>query len=277
MVSVSQENLMKLAEENDRKGNIDAAIQNLEEALRNGRSKEIILYLCRLYRKNKQGDRAYTLIKEEPDLFSDQQIYQEYCQILSANHFFIEALQLERLSGKELPVKVTAADIEKQKVIMDLFKRQKSITQWDYEQLLKLDLVNFKSFAQSLLLDPSQNFAVRLSLCEDLVRLKIKENIKIIILGEEKQFVPADTLLLEKSPIYREIVSGIGSKFRNNPSQLPVMLGEINLILGSLYPKLSSYIDEPDSFLSDLVSFLNTGNGRSHQKLFEKIYANLPK
>ncbi|GAA3628781.1 hypothetical protein GCM10022297_04330 [Lactobacillus hamsteri] len=277
MISVSQKNLLKLAEENEQKGDIETAIQNLEEALRSGRSNEIMLYLCRLYRKNNQGDRAYTLIKEEPDLFSDQQVYKEYCEILAANHFFIEALQLERLSGKKIPIKVEAASVEKQNLIMDLFKRQKNVTQWDYEQLLKLDLVNFKNFAQSLLLDPSQNFAVRLSLCEDLIRLRVKENIKIIILGEEEKFVPADTLLLEQSPIYKEIISGIGSKFRNNPSQLPMMLGEINLILGGLYPKLSSYVDETDSFTSDLISFLNTGNGRRHQKLFKKIYTYLPK
>ncbi len=34
MTSISQQNLLKLAEENKRKGDIDAAIQNLEEALR---------------------------------------------------------------------------------------------------------------------------------------------------------------------------------------------------------------------------------------------------
>ena len=33
MTSVSQKNLLKLAEENKRNGNLEAAIQNLEEAL----------------------------------------------------------------------------------------------------------------------------------------------------------------------------------------------------------------------------------------------------
>nr|MDF9462352.1 tetratricopeptide repeat protein [Lactobacillus amylovorus] len=37
------------------------------------------------------------------------------------------------------------------------------------------------------------------------------------------------------------------------------------------------YVDEPDSFASDLVSFLQTKEGRSHQKLFNKIYQHLPK
>ena len=94
--------------------------------------------------------------------------------------------------------------------------------------------------------------------------------------GQMESFIPANTLLLEKEPKYREIISSIGSKFHNSPSQLPLMLGEVNLVLGSLYPKINQYIDEPDSFASDLVSFLQRKDGRSHQKLLEKIYKYLP-
>ncbi|MCT3615015.1 tetratricopeptide repeat protein, partial [Lactobacillus acidophilus] len=44
----------------------------------------------------------------------------------------------------------------------------------------------------------------------------------------------------------------------------------------SLYPKINKYIDEPDSFASDLVSYLQQKNGRNHHKLFEDVYQNLP-
>lgn len=69
MASISQKNLLKLAEENKRKDDIEAAIQNLEEALRGEHSLDVILQLCELYCANKQEDQAYALIKEEPDLF----------------------------------------------------------------------------------------------------------------------------------------------------------------------------------------------------------------
>lgn len=69
MTSVSQKNLLKLAEENRRKGDLEAAIQNLEEALRGERSLDVVLQLCKLYCDNHQEDQAYALIKEEPDLF----------------------------------------------------------------------------------------------------------------------------------------------------------------------------------------------------------------
>lgn len=277
MNSLSQENLMKLAKQNEKQGNIAGAIQNLEEALRSSASLDVILELCRLYRKNKQEDQAYALIKAQPDLFSDERVSKEYFKILQANNYLIEALQLENILGKKLPAKVEPVSNDKQKMIMELFKRQKQINQFDYQQLLKLDLINYKNFVQSLLLDPTQNFAVRLSLCEDLVKLGLKDSIKIWIVGNLEEFIPDKTNLLEKEPIYQEVVTSIGSRYHNNPSQLPLMLGEVNLALGSLYPKLSKYIDNPDSFAKDLSSYLKNGDGAGHQELLEKIYSNLPK
>lgn len=267
---------MKLSKQNEEKGNIDVAIQNLEEALRISNSLDIVLELCRLYRKNKQEDQAYALIKAQPDLFSNKKVSEEYFKILKANHFLIEALQLENILGKRLPIKVEAADLKKQKAIMEHFKSKKQISQFDYEQLLKLNLINYKNFAQSLLLDPTQDFAVRLSLCEDLVKLGIDEEIKVWILDELENFVPKNVTLLEKNPIYQEVISSIASRYRNNPSQLPIMLGEVNLALGTLYPKISKYITNPDSFAKNLSSYLERGDGEGDQKLLEKIYSNLP-
>lgn len=54
------------------------------------------------------------------------------------------------------------------------------------------------------------------------------------------------------------------------------MLGEVNLALGTLYPKISKYITNPDSFAKNLSSYLERGDGEGDQKLLEKIYSNLP-
>ena len=56
MVSVSQENLLKLALEDENKGNYDLAIQNLEEALSYDPSNKVVIKLCKLYRKNKRDN-----------------------------------------------------------------------------------------------------------------------------------------------------------------------------------------------------------------------------
>lgn len=277
MTSVSQKNLLKLAAENQHNGNLHAAIENLEESLRGEHSLDVVLQLCELYCANKQEDQAYALIKEEPDLFSDQRVYRLYCKTLQKNQYLIEAMQVKHLTGLSLPLQVEPAPEEKQQQIMRTFKQKKQVTQADYENLHKLNLINFKTFAQSILLDPTPEFAVRLSICEDLIRLGVEDEFKIWVIGNMESFVPVDTQLLEKEIKYQEIISAIGTKFSHNPSQLPLMIGETNLVIGSLYPKLSKYIDEPDSFASDLVSYLEKKDGRTHQMLFEKVYKHLPK
>lgn len=277
MVSVSQENLLKLALEDENKGNYDLAIQNLEEALSYDPSNKVVIKLCKLYRKNKQEDQAYALIKDQPDLFSDEKIFNEYCQILKVNHYFIEFCQLEKLLDRKIKINISPVSESEQNKIMTGFRKKEQITQLDYQSLLKLNLINFENFSQSLLLDPSQNFAVRLALCEDLVRLNLEKTFKVWILGKQKEFIPNNTPLLEKSTVYTEVIGGIGDHFRNNPSQLPIMLGETNLILGSLYPEIGDYIRNTDGFTSDFISYIQTGNGRTNQKLLEKIYKYLPK
>ena len=275
MTSLSQKNLINLAKRNEANGDMVQAIQNLEEALRDGHSNEVVLNLCDFYLKNKQSYSAYELIKEEKDLFTDLEIFAKYSKILSENHFLIEALEVKNITDYELPYSVEAVNSTVQKKIMVTFRQKAKPTKYDYDQLFKLDLSNFKNFAQSLLIDPSLNFAVRLVLCEDLFRLGLKNKFKVLVLGQEEEFIPRKINLLEKEPVYREVVSGIGSRYYHQPSQLPAVLGEVNLILGSLYPKLNKYVDDPDSFASDIASYIDNHDGRSNQKLFEKIDNNI--
>ncbi|MDF7672083.1 tetratricopeptide repeat protein [Lactobacillus sp. ESL0701] len=277
MTSLSQQNLINLAQKSAAAGDFEQGIQYLEEALRSGRTTELVISLCDLYLKAGQEYAAFALIKEEPDLFSDQAIFAEYSKILQANHFLIEALEVQNLSKNRVKITVTPIALAQQQEVMQNFKQKKQVTQFDYEQLFKLDLPNFINFAQSLLLDPSLNFAVRIALCEDLVRLGVKDKIHVLVLGQNEEFIPQETELLEKGTVYREIISAIGSRYYHRPNQLPTVLGEVNLILGSLYPKLAKYVDEPDSFASDLASYIEHHDGRGHRKLFEQVYANLPK
>jgi hypothetical protein len=277
MTSLSQKNLLALAEKNIAQGQLAIASDNLNEALRLGNDYRIVVKLSQLYRRQGKEDQAYALIKEQPDLFSQTELFQEYQYCLQANHYAIEAEQLAQLLQHRLSVIVEPVSENEQQQLMKNFRQLKTVSQFDYQSLFALSPLNFKNFAQSLLLDPSQDFAVRLSLCEDLVKLGQKEKVTVWILGQKKSFIPAKTNLLEKESIYQEVVACIGDRFRHNPSQLPLMLGEVNLVLGSLYPCLNAYIDEPDSFASDLVSYLERGKGFSHQNLLAQIYQYLPR
>ncbi|AIS09147.1 hypothetical protein LACWKB8_0876 [Lactobacillus sp. wkB8] len=272
---MSQKNLLNLANKVAANGDFPQAVQYLEEALRDGYSDTIVLNLCQMYIKNGQNYSAYELIKEEKDLFTDAQVFSVYSKVLQANNFLIEALEVKNITGYDLPDKIQPVPLKEQQQIMLNFKGKSKPTKFDYEQLFKLDLINFQNYAQSLLIDPSLNFASRIVLCEDLFRLGIKEKFKVLVLGQTEEFIPQKINLLEKEPIYREVVSGIGSRYYHKPSQLPAVLGEVNLILGSLYPKLSKYVDDPDSFASDIASYIENQDGRSNQKLFERIDHNI--
>ena len=275
MTSLSQKNLLNLANKVAANGDFPQAVQYLEEALRDGYSETIVLNLCQMYIKNGQNYSAYELIKEEKDLFTDAQVFSVYSKVLQANNFLIEALEVKNITGYDLPDKIQPVPLKEQQQIMLNFKGKSKPTKFDYEQLFKLDLINFQNYAQSLLIDPSLNFASHIVLCEDLFRLGIKKKFKVLVLGQTEEFIPQKINLLEKEPIYREVVSGIGSRYYHKPSQLPAVLGEVNLILGSLYPKLSKYVDDPDSFASDIASYIENQDGRGNQKLFERIDHNI--
>jgi len=171
-----------------------------------------------------------------------------------------------------LPIKAEPVSQIKQLEIMRNFKKLKYIQERDYLLLYCLSVENFTNLAKSILIDPSPNFALRLSLCEDLVKLGDSEKIQVYILGEAKEFIPKETDLLEKSPIYREVCVSLADYFRQDPSKLPLMIGEMNVCLGMLYPRLRDYIKDPDQFAHDFRKYLEKKEGGANQKLLNKIY-----
>ena len=57
-----------------------------------------------------------------------------------------------------------------------------------------------------------------------------------------------------------------------SPSKLPIMIGEMNVCLGMLYPRLNDYIRDPDQFAHDFRNYLEQKKGGANQKLLNKIY-----
>ncbi|GBG04704.1 hypothetical protein NR996_03140 [Lactobacillus rodentium] len=272
MKSSSQENLITLAHEAKENNDLPQAKQYLLEALRLGHESAIVCELSEIYLSENKADQAYSLIKEEPDLFSDQKVFETYLAILKARHFNIEKLQLNHLLHKEIHPTVSPVSEADQQKLMKNFRYLKNITEADYLKLFQLSKENFILLAQSLLLDPSQNFALRLSLCEDLIKLGVEQKMQVIVLGEIKSFIPNQTMLLEKDPIYREVCISIADYLRRDPSKLTLMVGELNIVMGMLYPKLRDYISHPDQFAHDFRKYLEEKKGGVNQKLLDKIY-----
>ncbi|EFK32105.1 hypothetical protein HMPREF9264_1772 [Lactobacillus delbrueckii subsp. bulgaricus PB2003/044-T3-4] len=253
-------------------GDYQAACGHLEEALRLGFDEDLALDLSRFLRLNKEEDQAYALIKALPDLFSRDKVLEEYGQVLTANNFLIEALQVKHLTEGEVDFPVLPADKKEQEKILLAFKKKQAVSQSQYEQLLKLDLPTYLAFARSLLLDPLANYALRLAVCEDLVKLGVKEEMQVMILGDLKSFVPAETDLLKQDPVYREFITSLASRYQNRPSELPLILAEGNFAFGQLYPCQGDYVTNPDAFARDLTGFLRQKRGGESQNLLEKIY-----
>lgn len=272
MNNTSQENLISLAHEAVKNNDLPQAKQYFLEALRFGHNSKIVCELCDIYLKEEKADQAYALIKEEPDLFSDNEVFQTYLAILKKRNFNIEKIELDNLLEKKLDVKVEPISETEQQKLMQRFRSLKNITEADYLQLFQLSKENFVLLAESLLLDPSQNFALRLSLCEDLIKLRVDKEIRVFILGEAKTFIPAQTMLLEKDPVYREVCISIADYLRRDPSKLTLMVGELNIVMGMLYPKLHDYISDPDRFAHDFRKYIEEKDGGANQKLLEQIY-----
>lgn len=272
MSNTSQENLISLANEAVKNNDLPQAKQYFLEALRFGHNSKIVCELCEIYLNEGKADQAYALIKEEPDLFSDNKVFQTYLTILKERNFNIEKIELDNLLKSNLDVKVEPISEAQQQKLMQRFRVLKNITEADYLQLFQLSKENFVLLAESLLLDPSQNFALRLSLCEDLIKLRIDKEVKVFILGKAKTFIPAQTMLLEKDPIYREVCISIADYLRRDPSKLTLMVGELNIVMGMLYPKLHDYISDPDQFAHDFRKYIEEKNGGANQKLLEEIY-----
>lgn len=272
MTSISQANLLALARTCEAKGDSEGAIANLEEALRSGFDNAVGAELAKVYRLNGQEDQAYAVLKTAPDLFSDQALFEEYQQTLKANHYLIEALQVKHLTGGQLEIPVEAASLAQQQEIMQDFRKAAVVTNVHYQSLFKLDLPSYLPFVQSLLLDPSQGFALRLALCEDLVKLGIDQKISVLTLGEIKAFLPSTASLLRQDPVYREAIGSVADKLRRRPSELPLYLNEANLALGSLYPFITDYVSNPDSFAKALLSYLQKQGGFEYQDLLDRIY-----
>ena len=272
MSNTSQENLISLANEAVKNNDLPQAKQYFLEALRFGHNSKIVCKLCEIYLNEGKADQAYALIKEEPDLFSDNKVFQTYLTILKERNFNIEKIELDNLLKSNLDIKVEPISEAQQQKLMQRFRGLKNITEADYLQLFQLSKENFVLLAESILLDPSQNFALRLSLCEDLIKLRIDKEVKVFILGKAKTFIPAQTMLLEKDPIYREVCISIADYLRRDPSKLTLMVGELNIVMGMLYPKLHDYISDSDQFAHDFCKYIEEKNGGANQKLLEEIY-----
>lgn len=275
MLNISQKNLLKQAIDNKKNHKIDEAYKNLEQALSISYDDVLVMQLIELDIEQKQFDQAYLLLKQEPDLFTDDKIYRLYLKTLAEKNYFIEKLQIERLRKQKIELDIEPIDKKTQQKIMTKFKLAKNISYELYRSLYKLNETNFILFAQSLLIDPTIDMALKMALCEDLIKLKVNQEINILILGKITSFNPTNTFLLKNDPIYREICQSIYDKLNKSPEKTQIYLAEVNLVLSAVYPLINKYINNPDRFAKNLLNYIESKNGGVDQQLIKSMYETL--
>lgn len=275
MLNISQKNLLKQAIDNKKNNKIDEAYKNLEQALSISYDHVLVFQLIELEFEQKNFDQAYLLLKQEPDLFSDKKIYKLYLQTLAQKNYFIERLQLERLRGRKIDTTIEPVNEKKQQEIMTKFKSVKNISYELYRSLYQLNENNFVLFSQSMLIDPTIEMALKMAICEDLIKLKVNKKINILILGKQAEFIPIKTLLLKENPIYQEICQSIYDKLKKSPEKTQIYLAEVNLVLSVIYPTINKYINNPDRFAKNLLNYIEIKRGGIDQQLIKTIYRTL--
>lgn len=270
-MTTSSENLLKLARESQDAGNIDQAIKYLEEALRTETDPKLLFELSKLYEGQGNYWLAYSAIKHMPNYLDSQ--YQDYFfKLLAKNNFLIEALQIEANTDLKICQKyqIVAVDDRTQSQIMKKL-RQKNITEEAYAQVLKLSLTNFKNFVRATLVDPTAEFALRISLIEECSKLRLDEQFSVLVDGQPTTFVPKETIHFLQEPLYLETLAEVNKLLVKDPSYKALAIASTNIILGALYPKLGDYVTDPKAFAKDIVgSVMHTGAGE-HEELFQRL------
>lgn len=236
-----------------------------------------VIALGNIFLQEKRPDEAYKLLKDESDLFSDDMLFKFYLKVLQERHFYIEAKQVSYLLGKPLAIEILPiVGSDADKIMLD-FHKLNIITQEDYIKLYSLDEETFIEFSKSLLLDPTTNFMVKATLCNDFIKLGVSQKSNIRILGQMQSFVPADTSIFYQNSIYKYLISFLKHHYENNPSKMNLLVNEITIFCEVIFPCIEFYIIDADKFARCFIDYINgeSDNINEYTKLLNDVYAEL--
>ncbi|MDO4912180.1 MAG: hypothetical protein Q3960_01340 [Lactobacillus sp.] len=271
MTTISQKNLLKLALEAKEKEQTEQAISLLEEAIMLGPDTTIALNLSQLYQEVGLFYNAYELLKNQ-DNYLTEPIFTEYLHVLKALNLRIEFLQLkELLQGaarnqlEKIEVKATDDPLS----VMKLKKIQVD----NYWKILTLDLPQFELFVQEKLASTETDLALHISLIEECVKLQLTTPLNTLVLDKLVQFVPKEVGLFQTNNFVTE-VNNFGFELvekAKSPSLSPLFFAMTRIILGSLYPIIDQYLDDPKSFAQEIFDYITGQTNVEHSELITKI------
>ncbi|APT19140.1 MULTISPECIES: hypothetical protein [Amylolactobacillus] len=275
-LSKTQVEFMRLAADAVVTQNFDVARDYLVEANKISVEPQISRQLVEIELELQEKDQAYLTIKEMPDLFSDINVFELYQKVLAINHLHIEqqqiVAQVSRIyDANEFALYQDKVDAnlaepvtgEKRGEIFEaslaLFSTGRLFTQTAIRQLHQLSQTDYLQLARLYLTLPNMNVQNKTFLVEDLIRLRLEETVKVTVLDQPFDFVPATTDFFFKTNLYVTGQRWLEQKLEKDPILLEQILGEFSYCLGALYPVEERFIPDVAEFCATLVEFVARG------------------
>lgn len=274
---ISQQELLKLADEAINKNKFDLAQQYLKQAQENGFEPIIAAKIASVELQQQAEGQAYLTIKEIPDFFSDLAVFATYQQVLQANHYLIEQLQLQQIiklnfsksdQAKYLAIifenKVAEISEDEQTELLANF-RQKDLVNLQNEDLLelyRLSEANFIKLIETILLDRYVPAPLRVSLIAELKKLNVKQPINQYSLDQIKQFTPSNTKILQETVLFQKGIELIMDFTSSAPELASEYLAEYGNVLQKLYPFAEDYVSDANDLFSAIEFKLNPDSGQ---------------
>lgn len=253
-------------------GNIEAAIEQLEQAYTLEQTFEVNQQLVQYYYEHEQLQTATDLIKEFVADYvqgteSQQSLYVDVC--VRAN-YFIDARQFvaQLPVNNQLPYVETIIEAENryrddqhtalvtnQKAFFHLSEVPMGQQSRAISKAKQLPLQEFVFSARGILVDPFAYQLTRVSVLDELMKLAVVEPVDMLTLIETKiNIKPSDIKALEQQPIVIEVMGRLAeSPLANDPSQYLVLEQQFRLCLMLLMPNFDEAIGDVQTWMEQTL------------------------
>lgn len=225
-----------------------------------------VMYLKALYMSN-QFETAYKFLSEDPNEFYSNAETQELAvKVLIANHNFIEArMTLNKMGRNQALFKqLKTAEIDAEnnqsqtnEQLLNSFYHMGDQNIWDQQKVLqnaeKLPLNMYLKGVKLVLRDPFIKQIIKSSIVENMISLKINEELTIYwIDDQEHQFLPSKLEPLEKDKLSIKLIKMLKSDFKDKPTEFINYMKILQLQLLYLIPFTDKIITDQRVWLDVL-------------------------
>lgn len=272
MLSKTQEQFMLQAKEATNNKDYDKAIAILEEANSFEEADQIVSLIIANLLLADQKFEAYLRLQDFSDLFANEANFITYLQVLQANHYLIEKLQVltqlkklpqaeaEKLQKLAQAYPVTAVATSEIPAVIKKFRQaDNQIEPEILASILVLPLEDYLDLVEYLVQVKYTEPLIRNVLFEELVKLDVNVELQIEILGNQVTVNPHQYGVFKDSQILFDGLLLIEKVAPQNPIFNRQIKAQFIYILTQLYPIENDFIKDLDFFIKTLVAVIENG------------------